>query len=152
MRRPHWTRSGTRVRLTGEPNIFQTFILLAAAVTGGSYLSGLRTPDSISQTLPRCPIVIWEVLLFAGGTFALAGMYWPGRVFTGVVLKRAGLVGVAGGLLAYALSAWTVFGERALWLVIWNVLLAGACLVRAAQVTRALRAARSHAREQSAGG
>jgi hypothetical protein len=152
VRRPHGTRYRSRPRLTGPPNPFQTVIQFAAALTGAVYLFGLRTPDSLSQTLPRCSLVIWEVLLFAGGVLALLGQYWPGRPFAGVAIKRAGLFAIAGGLLAYALAAWSVFGTRVLWLTIWNVFIAWACLVRVWQVTRILRAARSHAREGSTGG
>jgi hypothetical protein len=128
-------------QLTGPPNPFQSYLLVAAFLTGIAYLAGWAKPSSIEATLPPLLRYVWAGTLLVGGALALAGMQWPGRPFTAARVKQAGLIGCAGGTLAYGLAAWLTFGAPAAATGISNIAFAAACLWRWWQIRQRLRVA-----------
>lgn len=135
-----------RYRPAGDANPFEGFLLLAALAQGATVLTGVAAPTSVIAALPPGLVVLWAVLLLAGGGLALAGLYWLGDPFLGVEIKRVGLIGAAVGALVYA-SAASLLGASGVAVAIYNMLFAVACIVRVFQVSRRLRWAREHMTE-----
>lgn len=129
-----------------EINPFEAYLLLAAEIQGVTVLLGLAQPGSVRQALPALAVYAWAAILAFGGGAALVGLFWPGDPFTGVEIKRVGLVACGGGSLVYALSA-AILGPPGLAVAIYNALFAFACIVRARQVSNRLALARAHMSE-----
>lgn len=100
-------------RLTDPPNEIVTALLGYAVVSGVLYLAGVFDPRSIDVTLPPALRLLWAGCLILGGSAALAGQYWLGRVFTGARVKRGGLRVAGGGLVAYGAAVLLVNGIAA---------------------------------------
>ena len=83
---------------------FETYLLVLAAVSGLPLLFGKPNSASIAATLPHVLVIGWGFMLVLGSLCALVGLYWRGRSATGLVLERAGLIGVGGASLVYAAS------------------------------------------------
>jgi hypothetical protein len=131
-------------RITGYPNPFETYMLLAAVVQGCAVASGYARSPSIEIALDGRPILrwVWAALLAAGGMIALAGLYWRGDPFNGVEIKRAGLIMVGFGAVIYGAAALLV-GPTGTVAGLSAVGFAVACFDRAWQVTDLLRRARA---------
>jgi hypothetical protein len=130
-------------RPTGEANPFEVCMLLACTVSGTSVLVGIAQPRSVSDALTPVLLKVWAVLMAAGGLSSLMGLFWPGDPFTGVEVKRVGLIAVGSGCLIYGCAA-TLLGSAGFAVATVNLLLAAACLYRTFQVSKRLRLARSH--------
>ncbi len=81
---------------------FETYLLVLAAVSGIPLAFGEPNSASIEATLPPLLVTGWGVMLVAGSLLALLGLYWRGHSGTGLLMERAGLVGVGGASLVYA--------------------------------------------------
>jgi hypothetical protein len=127
----------------GDPNPFEAYMFAACVLQGFAVLVGAARPTSIEQAVPLALRVVWAGLLLIGGAAVLAGLYWPGNPLTGVEIKRPGLVAVGGATLAYGVAL-VPFGAAGMVVAIANVSFAIACAVRVRQVTRRVRAVRSH--------
>ena len=125
--------------LTGPPNALAGWALLAIANFGVLFLLGLTKPASIARSLDPMFQVVWALLMAVGGITALAGMYWPGREFTGARVKIAGLIGAGGGAAAYGAGLLLLNGSAGRGTGFWAVLVGVSCLHRALQVSRILR-------------
>ncbi len=77
--------------LTGTPNEIVPFLLVAAAVAGGSVLLNGTAPSSMKQTLPPWLRYSWAQCLLVGGALGILGECWLGDPFTGAAVKVAGL-------------------------------------------------------------
>ena len=129
-----------RLRPAGPPNPFEAFLLAVCAVQGWAVLTNTAQPPSVQALLPPWLRTVWGVLLLTGGVLSVSGLYWTDP-FTGVEIKRVGLVAAAGGTLAYGVALLTV-GSPGLLASATNFGFAAACIVRTWQVSRALNAAR----------
>lgn len=91
---------------------FETYLLALAAVSGVPLLFGQSNSSTIQHGLPPLVVAAWGAMLLIGSTTALAGLYWRGRASTALLMERAGLHGVGGAALVYAVvllvgTGWT---------------------------------------------
>lgn len=128
-------------RPAGPANPFEGFLLFVAVIQGFLVLSGTAKPTSLLALLPDGFRLMWAGLLFFGGMVSLAGLYWPGNPFTGVEVKRVGLLACAFPTLAYALALFNL-GSVGIVAGTQSLLFAAACFWRIHQVGRALNSAR----------
>lgn len=87
-------------------NPLAVYLLGLALLSGLLFVAGVPTSRSVEDTLPYLARMAWSVLLVLGSTSALGGMYWPGQVGTGLLLKRTGMftLAVTGALYALVLA------------------------------------------------
>lgn len=130
-------------RPMGPINPFEAAFLGAAFLAGSSVLLGIGDSAAVQQALQPHMVVFWAALLATGGAVSIAGLMWPGSRWTGVEVKRVGLITVGVGSLTYGLSA-AFLGDRGVPTAIFHLSLATACAIRVWQVTRRLGEARSH--------
>lgn len=128
-------------RPAGPANPFEGFLLFVCVIQGFLVLTGAAKPTSMLALLPNGFRLMWAGLLFFGGLIALSGLYWPGNPFTGVEVKRVGLLACAFPTLAYSLVLFSL-GSAAFVVGTQSLLFAVACFWRIHQVSQALRAAR----------
>lgn len=121
---------------------FETYLLLLAAVSGVPLMFGKPNSASIAATLPHTLVVGWGVMLVIGSTLALIGLYWRGRSSTGLVLERAGLIGVGGASVVYASSVMlSAPGFTGSFAASITVGFGVACFVQARRISARLRTA-----------
>jgi hypothetical protein len=130
-----------RNRPTGDPNPFEAFLLGVCAIQGWSVLAGTSTPTALQASLGPTLRFAWAFLLLAGGIAAVAGLYWPGNVITGVEIKRVGIVATGLATLAYGVAL-LLLGPVGLNVALLNFAFSTACFTRTVQVTRRIRGAR----------
>jgi hypothetical protein len=128
-------------RIAGYPNPFETYLLVASLVQGVLVALGIGHSTALEAAFSDSPWLrwTWAALGTLGAATALLGLYWRGDPFTGVEVKRVGLIVTGFGALIYAVSLWLsqpvpVAGLPA-------VAFAVACFVRTWQVSRLLRRA-----------
>lgn len=83
-------------------NPLAVYLLTLAFASGILQLAGLTTAKAVDENLPGVAKVAWAVLLVLGAGCSLVGMFWPGTVSTGLVLKRTGMFTLAVAALIYA--------------------------------------------------
>lgn len=125
-------------RPIGPPNPFEAYLLIACLIQGLAVLTRQAKPTSIEGALSPFLLLLWAALLTLGGVLALAGLFWPGDPFTGVEVKRVGLVAVGFGTLAYGVAL-TTLGAPGIVVALSNLGFAAACAVRCWQIGRRLR-------------
>lgn len=141
------TTSGNAPRLerigrpAGPVNPFELYLLAVCALQGWAVLTHVAQPPSLQLALPPTLRLVWGALLLIGGVFSVSGLYWWDP-FTGIEVKRVGLISAAAGTLAYAVAVISYAGSMGFLGAAYNVFFAAACIVRVRQVTRALKAAR----------
>lgn len=87
----------------GEPrNPLAVYLLALCVVSGVSLLSGVSTSGSIESELPFAAARIWGVMLTAGASSTLLGMFWQGDRRTGLLIKRTGLLTLSIAAFIYA--------------------------------------------------
>jgi hypothetical protein len=129
-----------KTRPAGPANPFETLVLAACATSGWAVLSHTAQPTSLQALLPPWLRVAWGALLLVGGLLTVFGLYWPDH-FTGIEIKRVGLVAAAAATLAYGTALLTI-GPVGFVAATGNIATGIACIVRVVQVSRALTAAR----------
>lgn len=127
-------------RPAGPVNPFEVWLLTACVIQGLVVLTHTARPPSVQALLPPWLRLLWGVLLLVGGVLSVAGLYWPDP-FTGIEIKRVGLVLAAAGVLAYGVALLAV-GPNGYLAAATNIAFAFACAVRVYQVSQALTAAR----------
>lgn len=112
MKNPRRNHSSTDLvdPLDASRHPFETYLLSLAAVSGIPLLFGEPNSASIEATLPPLLVNGWGAMLMLGSLLALTGLYWRGRSITGLVLERAGLVGVGGASLVYGAATMIAAG------------------------------------------
>lgn len=138
-------------RPAGPANPFEAFMLSLCLLQGLLVLTGAARPTSMMEALPHPVRLTWAALLFCGGTLAVSGLYWPLDPFTGVEVKRVGMIAAGFGTLAYGVALLLSYGPPGLLAATSNFAFTAACLTRVVQVTRGLRVARirmSRARDE----
>lgn len=113
-----------------------------ALLQGLLVLTGAARPTSMIEALPPLIRYTWATLLCMGGAVALAGLYWPLDPFTGVEVKRVGMIAAGFGTLAYGVALLLAYGSTGLLAAGSNLAFTAACLTRVVQVSRGLPAAR----------
>lgn len=130
-------------RPAGPINPFELYLLAVCAIQGVAVLLRVVRPASIETALspPAGLRVMWAILLIVGGVAGTAGLLWADP-FTGVEIKRIGLIAAGFGTLAYG-AALIAFGPQGWFAAGFNLAFAAACAVRTIQVTSRLTAART---------
>lgn len=139
-------------RITGYPNPFEAYLLVACVVQGALVVTGVARPGAIEAALSGVPGLryVWALLLLLGGLLGLLGLYWRGENETaGVLIKRAGLICVGFGTLVYGIAL-ALAGATAYVASLTTLAFAWAAFTRAAQVTRMLRDAEKRSRQEDA--
>lgn len=103
---------------------FRAFIALLFTVSSLSYLVGVQQPQSVDAALPDPIRLLWGGSLLLGGVALLAGLASGIRP-----VEKAGLLAVAGGAMAYALSILAFAGIRGLLPAGLSIAVAVSCLV-----------------------
>lgn len=129
-----------RIRPAGPANPFETLVLAACATSGWAVLSHTAQPTSLQALLPPWLRVAWGILLLVGGLLTVFGLYWRDH-WTGIEIKRVGLVAAATATLAYGTALLTI-GPVGFVAAAGNLATGIACIIRVWQVTNALKAAR----------
>ena len=124
--------------LAGPPNAIAAWAIAAVANFGYLVLTGLAKPDSIAESLNPLMRIVWALLMASGGTLALTGVLWRGRISTGARMEIVGLLGAGGGCLTYGMALLLLTGTSGRGIGLWSVFIGVSCLHRALQVTRAL--------------
>lgn len=124
-----------RDELDASRHPFETYLLALAAVSGIPLVFGKPNSGSMAETLPVAVSVAWGVILLAGSLMALAGTYWRGRRITGLVLERAGLVGVGGAALVFAFVAVLANGLDAAFSACITAGFGAACFAQARRIS-----------------
>jgi hypothetical protein len=137
-----------RVSPAGPANPFETLVLAACATSGWAVLSHTAQPTSLQALLPPWLRVVWGALLLVGGVLTVVGLYWRDH-FTGIEIKRVGLIAAAAATLAYGTALLTI-GPPGFVAAAGNLATGLACIVRVWQVTHALKAARGRMRDMRA--
>lgn len=132
----------TRPRLdrpTGPANPYETWVFAASVLAGLLSLTPVATPVSLDEAGWPGFQVAWGIIHTFAGAAALTGLYWPGQPVTAIYVKRAGILGLAGTFMTYAVALLTVTGPTGVVVGLEMLGLAVACLVRAIQVSRIAR-------------
>ncbi|MGH4009410.1 MAG: hypothetical protein ACRDTH_14875 [Pseudonocardiaceae bacterium] len=83
--------------LTAEPrperNAVEVFLLLLALQS--AVMALVAAPSSVSVVLGPVGALVWATGLFAGATVTLTGLFWPGRLATGLLLQQLGYAAFA---------------------------------------------------------
>lgn len=127
-------------RPAGPINAFEAWTLLGVSALGISILTGVGDSASLDSSLSPMLVCAWSALYACGGAIAFAGLVWR-EPWTGVEVKRVGLVALFFGGLIYSLAAFGL-GTRGVPTGLLHLFLAAAALSRIIQVTRKLSAAR----------
>jgi hypothetical protein len=126
-------------RPTGVVNPFEEWVFWASLLAGTLSLTPIATPVSLDEAAWPGFQVTWGIIHVTSAAAALTGLYWPGQPVTAIYVKRAGILGLAGTFMAYAVALLTVTGPTG---VVVGIELAGlsvSCLVRAVQISRITR-------------
>lgn len=139
-RRPHPERS--LLRVDGEPNPFETFLLAIAVLQGWLVLSGLAQPSTIQNALGNNMRIMWASMLLFGGATALAGLHWPADLHTGFEVKRVGLFASGSATFIYGMAL-VFLGPPGYVAALIQLGFAAACFYRIYQITRRIRRVRA---------
>ncbi len=120
--------------LAASRHPFETYLLALAVVSGVPLIFGGGNSRTIDASLPPTLVVVWGVMLTVGSSMALVGSYWRGRQITGLVLERAGLVGVGGAAIVYAVAALLAVGSDALFSSCITAGFGAACFAQARRI------------------
>lgn len=90
------------------------YLLLLCTLSGIRLLFGAPAAGSIEEALDRQVVIGWATLLTLGAGCALAGMFWPGDVRTGLLVKRLGYAALTFAATIYALVIFATFAREAL--------------------------------------
>jgi hypothetical protein len=131
-------------RPLGPANPYEAWVFVVCFLAGAATLVGAALPSSLDDAVTSGFRWLWAALLAAGAAAALAGLYWPGDQFTAMYVKRAGILALAGALLAYGVALFAL-GRSGVVVGLETVGLAVASLHRVRQITIAAARARQSA-------
>ena len=109
----------TRVALKPDPlglprNPLAVFLLVLTLISGLMQALGLVSTKSVEAALPHYVGVVWGWMLVLGAGHTLLGMYWPGLISTGLLLKRVGMFALTIASFFYAVTIVVAFGLQGL--------------------------------------
>lgn len=90
------------------------YLLCLCVLSGVTLLLGEPAAGTLEAALDRQIVLGWASLLTLGAGSALAGMFWPGDVRTGLLVKRLGYVALTFAATIYALVIISTFQREAL--------------------------------------
>lgn len=149
MRPVDWLHRPRRQHLdrpAGPPNPFEAFLLIAAMIQGVAAIARFSQPVAFEAVFPPWVREAWGCILFLGGVASVAGLYWPWDPVDGVLIKRVGLVALAGVTIAYGVAGLFSAPARLFVGSTFNIAFGIACIVRVRQVSDAIRDLRAELR------
>lgn len=85
---------------------------MAFLVFGGiSTLTTSGPPNSVRMVLHGWPLTVWTVSIIIGPLLSIIGIYWRGRLVTGLGIEQVGLVLLTGGCILYDVALFFVLGK-----------------------------------------
>lgn len=104
---PIITTQQRRLLLKPDPlgvprNPLAVYLLALCLVSGIVTASGLAASKAIDEQMPHLVDNVWGGMLTFGSGATLLGMFWPGLVNTGLLLKRVGTFSLAVASFIYA--------------------------------------------------
>lgn len=115
------------------------YLLCLAAISGLRLLFGLPAADSVEAELGASTRMTWAIMLTAGSTVTLMGMFWPGDPRDGLLLKRWGYLALSIASGVYGLVLFARFGMGSLLLGATLLGFAGACGIMVRRINRAVK-------------
>ncbi|MEV0608142.1 hypothetical protein AB0I61_17425 [Polymorphospora rubra] len=100
------------VTVNSGRNPFEVGMLLASVGVGSVLAVTGHLPRSAGEVMPIPVQTVWLTLLICGGAIALAGIWWPGRLETGLRVEQAGVAMLGGGSGMYAVALIAVAGAQ----------------------------------------
>lgn len=95
-------------------NPLAVYLLLLAMVSGLLSFTATTPTRNMNEALPPYAEYLWGGALFLGSTATLVGMYWQGRITTGLLLKRIGMFALSVACFVYSLVTIVAYHERGL--------------------------------------
>ena len=89
------------------------YLLFLCVLSGVRLLLGAPAAGSLEEALDHQIVFGWAALLTIGSGCALGGMYWPGDVRTGLLVKRLGYTALTFAATIYAIVIIGTFGREA---------------------------------------
>jgi hypothetical protein len=89
------------------------YLLCLCILSGTTLLIGEPAAGSLEEALDPSVVIAWAVLLTFGAGASLTGMFWPGDVRTGLVVKRLGYAALTFAPMIYALVLFGTFQRGA---------------------------------------
>ncbi len=86
---------------------FEVIMVPVAGIAGFLQLVTGQAPSNIAAAASPAVQILWSLLVLVGSIICTTGILWRDEA-TGLYLEIAGLVGIAFGLMAYALSIFIV--------------------------------------------
>lgn len=118
---------------------FETYLLVLAAVSGLPLLFGRANSGSMAAAMPELAVLAWGAMLVLGSTLALIGLYWRGMSATGLLLERAGLIGVGGAAIIFSAVALASIGLDASFSACITAGFGAACFAQARRIAHRIR-------------
>jgi hypothetical protein len=115
------------------------FLIMVAISSARLTLGNAPAPNTTAALLDPSLLRVWAAMLGGGSLLALAGILWPGRLATSLVLERVGLILVGG---AVAIYIWGTLGHATAAASMPLAIVGGvglACGVRVLQIRRELQ-------------
>lgn len=124
-----------------ERNPFQVYMLVLAIVSGISSLvrDTPSTSGTVAYYLDGWTLLVWSLMLSLSAFAVLLGMFWPGQVRDGLLLKRIGFLGLIIPTTTYAIVLGAVHGVEALTLSLTMLAFSLACVIQFVRVDRKVR-------------
>lgn len=121
-------------------HVFELVFLVVGTLVAAPLVAGaIPAPDSTASFVPPGLLQVWAWMLLAGSLTGLLGLLWAGRVVTGMVLERVGLIVLAGAVILHVAGTAATLAAPA----IVPVSIAGAfglaCILRSLQVRTEIR-------------
>lgn len=95
-------------------NPLAIYLLLLACVSGFGMMVGTTTAGAVERSVPAVVALLWGTILFAGSAVTLLGMFWPGDIRAGLLLKRTGMFSVGIAAVVYGVIVGTAVGVEGL--------------------------------------
>lgn len=93
--------------LYSQRNPYQVFLLGLSIIGSIPLLRGYPASSVLASQLSHTAVIFWGTCLLIGSVVALAGEFWPGHTWDGLVIERAGLSLVGLAAAVYAVVVWT---------------------------------------------
>jgi hypothetical protein len=133
-------------------NPFQVFLLMLSCLVSLGLIQGNAGSVILEEALTDRAVTSWGWALMVGSAMSLIGLWLPERfALFGLALERAGMILVGGAAAIYAYVLWDSVSDPVT--VAYNLAIqiafALACVWRMIQLTRVMRWAVKHAKEDS---
>lgn len=107
-----WSRAMTeararRIMLKPDPlgiprNPLAVYLLCLCFISGITTFLGASASGPMDKALPDWVTVIWGLVLIHGSGATLTGMFWPGTVAAGLLMKRIGMFSLMVAAVMYS--------------------------------------------------